>query len=127
MKLLLAHNRYLYRGGEDEVFRREGDLLRSAGHEVGEYVRHNSELSKDGMWSSVRAAMGTLWARDSAREIRSLLRRVKPELVHFHNTFPLISPAAYYACKQEGIPVVQSLHNPRILCPAATFYRNGRA
>jgi glycosyltransferase involved in cell wall biosynthesis len=59
--------------------------------------------------------------------LRSLLQREKPDLAHFHNTFPLISPAAYYACQQEGIPVVQSLHNPRLMCPAATLYREGRA
>jgi len=126
MKLLLAHNRYLHAGGEDVVFRREGELLRSAGHDVVEYVRHNSDISKDGILSNIRAATRTFWARNTAQEMRSLLRSVKPHLVHFHNTFPLISPAAYYVCKEEGVPVVQSLHNPRIMCPAATLYREGR-
>jgi glycosyltransferase involved in cell wall biosynthesis len=126
MKLLLAHNHYRIAGGEDVVFRREGELLRSAGHDVLEYVRQNSEISKDGILSSMRAAMRTFWAWDTAQEMRSLLRSVKPDLVHFHNTFPLISPAAYYVCQEEGVPVVQSLHNPRLLCPAATLHREGR-
>jgi len=127
MKLLIAHNRYRYPGGEDQVFSREGELLRSAGHQVVEYVRHNREIPEHNVLNSLRVGMRTLWARDSAHDLRQILRRENPDLVHFHNTFPLISPAAYYACKQEGIPVVQSLHNPRFMCPAATLSREGKA
>src|SRR5436309_4170743 len=127
MKLLVAHNHYRQSGGEDEVFLRESELLRSAGHEVLEYKEHNSGISEDGIPSKVQLAARTLWAADSVGRLRSLLRRERPDLVHFHNTFPLISPAAYYACHQEGVPVVQSLHNSRLICPAATLYRNGSA
>ena len=127
MKLLVAHNHYRQSGGEDEVFLRESELLRSAGHEVLEYKEHNGEISEDGIPSKVQLAARTFWATDSVARLRSLLRREKPDLVHFHNTFPLISPAAYYACHQEGVPVVQSLHNSRLICPAATLYRNGSA
>lgn len=126
MKLLIAHNRYRNPGGEDEVFSREVELLRSAGQDVVEYTRHNNEISELGILSSVKLGMRTLWAWDSAKELRSLLRKERPQLAHFHNTFPLISPAAYYACKEAGIPVVQSLHNTRIVCPASTNYREGR-
>lgn len=124
MKLLIAHNRYRYPGGEDVVFSREAELLRSAGHNVIEYVRQNTEIPNDGIWNNVRTGIRTIWAWDTAGELRSILRRERPELVHFHNTFPLISPAAYYVCREEGVPVVQSLHNPRILCPGATLYRD---
>ena len=127
MKLLIAHNRYRYPGGEDEVVCREAELLRSAGHHVAEYVRHNREISEHHVLNRLRVGMRTLWAWDSVHDLRKILRRENPDLVHFHNTFPLISPAAYYACKQEGIPVVQSLHNPRFMCPAAVLSRNGRA
>jgi glycosyltransferase involved in cell wall biosynthesis len=127
MKLLIAHNRYRYPGGEDEVVCREGELLRSAGHQVTEYVRHNREIPEHDVLNRVRVGMRTLWAWDSAHELRKIVGRENPDLVHFHNTFPLISPAAYYACKQEGIPVVQSLHNPRFMCPAAVLSRNGKA
>ena len=126
MKLLLVHNRYRQPGGEDEVFLRQSELLRSAGHEVLEYTRHNDEIVDDGILSKANLAARTLWAWDSVARLRTLLRREKPDLAHFHNTFPLISPAAYYACQREGIPVVQSLHNARLMCPAATFYREGR-
>jgi glycosyltransferase involved in cell wall biosynthesis len=125
MKLLLAHNRYRQSGGEDEVFLRESELLRSGGHEVVEYTPHNSEIAEGGILNKAKIAMRALWARDSVARLRSLLRRERPDLAHFHNTFPLISPAAYYTCQKEGIPVVQSLHNPRLVCPAATLHREG--
>jgi glycosyltransferase involved in cell wall biosynthesis len=126
MKLLIAHNRYRYPGGEDVVFSREAALLRSAGHDVVEYVRQNTEIQSDGILNDVKTGIRTLWASETARELRSILRKEKPQLVHFHNTFPLISPAAYYACKEAGVAVVQSLHNPRIICPAATHFREVR-
>jgi len=125
MKLLLAHNHYRQSGGEDEVFLRESELLRSGGHEVLEYTPHNSEIAEGGILNKAKIAMRTLWARDSVARLRSLLRDERPDVAHFHNTFPLISPAAYYACQEEGIPVVQSLHNPRLVCPAATLHREG--
>jgi len=127
MKVLLVHNRYRHAGGEDEVVLRESKLLRSSGHEVQEFTRHNSEIVEDGILSKAKMAMRTFWAWDSVSRLRSLLRREKPDIAHFHNTFPLISPAAYHACQQEGIPVVQSLHNPRLMCPAATLHREGTA
>jgi glycosyltransferase involved in cell wall biosynthesis len=127
MKLLLAHNRYRQSGGEDEVFLRESELLRAAGHEVLEYTAHNSEIAEEGIFGKAKLAARTLWAWDSVARLRALLRSERPCLAHFHNTFPLISPAAYYACQKEGIPVVQSLHNARLMCPAATFYRKGSA
>jgi glycosyltransferase involved in cell wall biosynthesis len=108
------------------VFCREAALLRSGGHDVVEYVRQNTEIPNQGILHNIRTGVRALWAWDTTRELRSMLRRLKPQLVHFHNTFPLISPAAYYVCKEEGVPVVQSLHNPRILCPAATLYREGQ-
>lgn len=126
MKVLLVHNRYRLAGGEDEVFLRESRLLRLAGHEVTEYIRSNSEIVENGILNQVSLGMRTLWARDSQEALRSILRRERPHIVHFHNTFPLISPAAYYACLNERIPVVQSLHNARLLCPAATLWREGK-
>ena len=70
-------------------------------------------------------AAGTVWRRAAARELRSVMRDVSPDIVHFHNTFPLISPAAYYAVAAEGLPVVQTLPNFRLLCAKATFFRDG--
>lgn len=125
MKILLVHNRYQQSGGEDEVFCREAALLRSRGHQVFEYVRHNDEIRSYGLLARVSNGPRTIWAWDSVRDLRKILRTENPQVAHFHNTFPLISPAAYYACNRAGVPVVQTLHNPRLLCPAATLFRDG--
>ena len=126
MKLLMAHNSYRYPGGEDEVFHRECELLRSAGNTIVEYTRDNHAIAERAILAQIQVGLQSVWARDSAKELRSLLRRERPDVAHFHNTFPLISPAAYYVCRQEGIPVVQSLYNARPMCPAATCLREDR-
>lgn len=123
MRVVLVHNFYQQAGGEDVVFASERDLLREHGVEVVEYTRHNDAIEHA---SLVGVATATVWAPDSRRALEDLLRRHRPDLVHFHNTFPLISPAAYYACRTAGVPVVQTLHNYRLLCPSATLFRQGR-
>ncbi len=123
MKILIAHNAYQQRGGEDAVVEAEADLLRSHGHEVMEYRRHNDELA--GM-SRREAAIGTLWSSRTRAELGGLLRSAQPDVLHVHNTFPLISPSLYWAAADCGVPVVQTLHNFRLLCPQAMLLREGR-
>ena len=122
MKIVLCHNYYQQPGGEDQVFADEAALLATHGHDVIRHTVHNDAISEMGRLS---VATKALWNRASYREIESLLKRERPDVIHFTNTFPLISPAAYYAAKNAGVPVVQSLHNYRLLCPGGTFYRNG--
>ncbi len=121
LRVLMAHNYYQQPGGEDVVFAAEKDLLRSRGHEVIEYTDTNARL--DGM-NRFKAAKETIWSVPSYRAIKKIILEKKPDVVHFHNTFLMISPSTYYACREEGVPVVQTLHNYRLLCPAATFYRD---
>lgn len=123
MKILLIHNFYRHPGGEDVAFRSEADLLRSKGHQVFEFTENNSKLSREHM---LKAATNAVWSRESYHNIRNVISRVKPDIAHFHNTFLRISPAAYYACKEAGIPVVQTLHNYRLICPNALLMRNGK-
>jgi len=126
ISILQFHNLYQQPGGEDVEMRAEKGLLTAAGHRVLEYFRDNDEIARYGPWEKATLGLRTVWAWDSYREIRALLRREKPDVAHFHNTFPLISPAAYYACREAGVPVVQTLHNYRLLCPAATLQNDGR-
>jgi glycosyltransferase involved in cell wall biosynthesis len=126
MKVLLVHNHYQQPGGEDTSMLAEEGVLRAAGHWVVEYIRHNDEIKDYGLGSKATLPLRTVWAWDSYREIKALLARERPDLAHFQNTFPLISPAAYYACREAGVPVVQTLRNYRLLCPAATFLNHGR-
>ncbi len=123
MKILLAHNKYQRPGGEDQVYEAEGELLEAQGHQVLRHTVHNDQIKS---MSALALAGATLWNRASYRELRKLLRRERPEVIHFHNTFPLISPSAYYAARAEGVPVVQTLHNYRLLCPNGLLMREGR-
>jgi glycosyltransferase involved in cell wall biosynthesis len=127
MKILIVHNFYQLPGGEDTVLRNETELLVAAGHEVTSYIRDNDEIKQYRWREKATLPARTLWAWDSYAGIRGLLERSKCDVAHFHNTFPLVSPAAYYACREVGVPVVQSLDNPRLFCPGATCLRIRRA
>lgn len=125
MKILLVHNHYQQPGGEDVVFAQERQLLRSRGHRVATYLRSNLEIENYSILKQLSVPKRAVWASDSRREILALLRREKPALVHVHNTFIQISPSIFSACQEAGVPVIQTLHNFRLLCPAATFFRHG--
>lgn len=123
MKVIVVHNAYQMRGGEDVVVEAEAKLLRDNGHEVIEYRRHNDEL-KD--MTKVGALADAIWSKRTVREMSALLQAQKPDVVHVHNTFPLISPSLYWAAAEAKIPIVQTLHNFRLMCPQAMFLRNGK-
>lgn len=125
MKILLIHNRYQQPGGEDVVVAQERQLLQSRGHEVEVYERSNDELLAYSPLHKLAVPKTAVWAEDSRREVLDVIRRLRPAIVHVHNTFMMISPSIYSACRQAGVPVVQTLHNFRFLCPAASFFRNG--
>jgi glycosyltransferase involved in cell wall biosynthesis len=126
MKIVLVHNSYQQPGGEDIVFGQERDLLRSRGHEVVEYVRSNHEVKQFVSLRQLALAKRTIWAGDTRREFRQLLLRERPNVVHVHNTFVMISPSIYWACRAAQVPVVQTLHNYRLFCPSGNFLREGR-
>jgi glycosyltransferase involved in cell wall biosynthesis len=123
MKVLIAHNYYQRPGGEDQVFRTEADLLEQRGHQVIRETIHNDATRDLG---SIALGIKSIWNQHSYRRFQALVRQEKPDVVHFHNTFPLLSPAVYYASRQEGAAVVQTLHNYRLACPSATLFRNGQ-
>jgi glycosyltransferase involved in cell wall biosynthesis len=122
MKILLAHNYYLQPGGEDVAFRTEIELLQEHGHTVQVYEEHNSRIDQ---LNPVSVAIETIWSESSRQKLIAILNQFRPDVVHFQNTFPLISPSAYYACRRVNASVVQTLQNYRLLCPAATLYRDG--
>lgn len=122
MRVMLLHNTYQHPGGEDQVFAAEGALLEERGHEVERYTVSNDLI--DGM-SRTALAASTVWNRDSYRALRAQFRAKRPDVAHFHNTFPLLSPSAYAAARDEGVPVVQTLHNYRLLCVNALLFRDG--
>ena len=123
LRVLVAHNSYQMRGGEDAVVDAEVALLRSHGHAVTEYRRHNDELLD---MRTLDAAVDTLWSRKTSHDVAALMAEARPDVIHVHNTFPLISPSLYWAAHRHCVPVVQTLHNFRLLCPQAMFLRDGK-
>ena len=123
MKIVIAHNYYQQRGGEASVFEAECTLLENHGHQIIPYTKDNHQINE--ISSKISLALNTHWSTQSYKELKTIIEKEKPDIAHFHNTFPLISPSAYYACQEMGVPVVQTLHNYRLMCPAAIFLRNG--
>ncbi|MCC7349589.1 MAG: glycosyltransferase family 4 protein [Phycisphaerales bacterium] len=127
MRILLVHNFYREAGGEDVVFAAEGALLESHGQEVHRLTFDNDEIpDRRGPLRSAKLAGGTIWSASAAQRVRRAVQQFRPQVVHFHNTFPLISPSAYSACRAEGTAVVQTLHNYRLMCINALLFRDGR-
>jgi glycosyltransferase involved in cell wall biosynthesis len=125
MKIIVVHNTYREAGGEDVVFESEKRLLERAGHRVIPYVRSNMELDSSSLLGQIAIAPRMLWSSKTRSEFSAILNNESPDLVHVHNTFMAISPSIYSACSERGIPVVQTLHNFRLLCPAGNFFRDG--
>jgi glycosyltransferase involved in cell wall biosynthesis len=123
MRILIVHNAYQQRGGEDAVVDAEVALLRQHGHDVELYSQHNDALKT---MSRANAAATTIWSTRTGADMETVCERFKPDVMHAHNTFPLISPALYWAAARRNVPVVQTLHNFRLLCPQAIFLRDGK-
>ena len=123
--VLIVHNYYQIPGGEDTVVRNEKELLEEHGHKVILYTRNNSELNQLSKVGKLLLPFTTIFNFRTYKEIKKLIRKEQVDIVHVHNTLNLISPAVYYAARSMKKPVVQTVHNFRLLCPGATFYRDG--
>jgi glycosyltransferase involved in cell wall biosynthesis len=124
--VLIAHNAYRFPGGEEQAVADDRALLEARGHEVELYERTYAELRGGDGAAAAPLALGALWSARTYLEVRRLIRARRPDLVHAHNIFPLISPSLYRAARAEGVPVVQTLHNYRLICPASTLLRDGK-
>ena len=124
-KVLIVHNYYQIPGGEDTVVENEKRLLEEHGHEVILYTRHNSELNAMSKAQKLLLPFSTIFNLRTYREVRRLISEQKIDVLHVHNTLNLISPSVYYAGVSKKIPVVLTILNFRLLCPGATFFRDG--
>ena len=124
MRVLVVHNRYQQSGGEDNVVDAESHLLRDMGQDVEVWEEDNQSIvrPKDAWITALRC----IHSFESALQMKEKIARFRPDLVHIHNFFPRLSPSIHRACFRAHIPVVQTLHNFRLLCPAATLQRNGK-
>lgn len=123
--ILIVHNYYQIPGGEDTVVANEKKMLEKHGHKVILYSRNNAELKQMSKIQKAFLPITTVFNPRTYRDIKKLIGEEKIEVVHVHNTLNLVSPAVYYAARRMRVPVVQTIHNFRLLCPGATFYRDG--
>ncbi len=128
MRVLVVHNRYRTSApsGEDAAVFNERRMLESRGVEVFSFDRCNDDIDESSLLAKTATAANTIWSQRSRSELRQYVRRIRPDVVHVHNTFSMLSPSIYGACKAEGVPVVQTLHNFRLFCPGALFLRDGK-
>lgn len=128
MRVLLVHNFYQSSSpsGEDIVFENERRMLADAGNEVSVYFRQNDDIDDSGFVGKARAVPELFWSRRSFHELSEAIKEFRPDIAHFHNTFPLVSVSGYAACRANSIPIVQTLHNYRLICPNGLLLRDGR-
>lgn len=124
MRILMVHNTYQQRGGEDVSTEQDVGLLQSHGHQVQTYIRSNDEIKDYSLLQKVFLFFRPAWSWQAYRQIKHILKAFQPEIVHVQNFFPLISPAVFYACHRMKIPVVFSLRNYRLGCANGYFYRD---
>ncbi len=124
--VLIVHNYYQFPGGEDTVVENEKKNLEDNGHKVFLYTRSNSELKTFKGWKKLLLPFNTIFSIKTYMQVSKIIKTKNIDIIHVHNTLNLISPSVYYAAFYHKIPVVQTIHNFRLLCPAATFYRSQR-
>ncbi len=128
MRVLLAHCFYRSSApsGEDSVYNNEKLLLEANNIDVMPLEKQNDDINISSLTGKLKAALNTAWSRQSYTEVANMIKRNRPDIAHFHNTFPQLSPSVYKACHDNKVPVVQTLHNYRIICPGAMLLRDGK-
>jgi glycosyltransferase involved in cell wall biosynthesis len=128
MRVLIVHNRYreVAPSGENAVVDQESSALAAAGHEVELLQRRSDEIAEWSPWRLATLPAQVLWSEESRRLTDRALREFRPDVVHLHNTFPLLTPSVLHACRERSVPVVATLHNYRLSCANGSFFRDGR-
>lgn len=126
MKILQVHNEYQTPGGEEAVLEAERTILEQDGHQVKQWIARSADIKTASSAEKLRFSLNSVWSKQSYRQAKAILRNFSPDVVHVHNTVPLITPSVYAACQSEKIPVVQTLHNFKFVCPGSNLYRDGQ-
>ncbi|NVK42266.1 MAG: glycosyltransferase family 4 protein [Oceanospirillaceae bacterium] len=125
MKILQVHNIYQGKTGEEAVVDEERKVLEENGHKVIQYIKDNASLKDDSKLKRLRMICSLNASKEVAKELGELLDRERPDICHVHNTFPIITPIVYEVCKSKGVPVIQTLHNYKMICTNSLLFRNG--
>jgi glycosyltransferase involved in cell wall biosynthesis len=125
MRILVIHNYYQQWGGESAAVNAQVALLRRAGHTVVAYERSNAEIARFQSLRKCAFFWRSFYSHDTYCELRGMIACGKPDVMHVHNVFPLITPSAYLAARDAELPIVQTIHNFRFLCPNGLFYTHG--
>lgn len=125
MNILLVHNFYKFPGGEDTVVNNEYNMLKEHGHNVILYTKDNKDIKSDSLLDKGKLAFDAIFSKQSYREVKDIIEEEHIDIMHVHNTMTLVSPSVYYAAKDKKIPIVQTMHNFRHICPGATLYQKG--
>ncbi|GAA4052284.1 glycosyltransferase [Streptomyces shaanxiensis] len=128
MHVLVVHNRYASAqpSGENKVVDQEVALLREAGHRVEVFERRSDTIADRSLLAKAAVPLLVPWNPAVRTELAARLRGERPDVVHIHNVFPLLSPAVLAACADAGVPAVATLHNYTQVCPPGTLQRDGR-
>ncbi|MGW4484138.1 glycosyltransferase [Amycolatopsis sp. NPDC004368] len=128
MKVLVVHNRYRSEqpSGENNVVDAEVALLASGGVQVSLFERRSDDIASMPLPRKALVPLQVPWNRSARAELTARLQVERPDVVHVHNTFPLLSPSILAACADARVPVVATLHNYGLVCPPGTLYRDGR-
>lgn len=126
MKILQVHNFYRTPGGECGVVKAEKKLLESHSHAVAQFSADSNTLDEMTFFEKAAAYLQIPYNVRIARRLESFVSEFEPDIAHVHNVFPMLSPAVYAALKRHSIPVVQTIHNYRFLCPNGLFYVKGK-
>lgn len=127
MKIMIIHNRYRSAApsGENRVVDQEGQALADLGHKVIRFERSSDEIEQWSKAKRMSLPARVIWSRETRRDLAAALRERQPDVVHVHNTFPLLSAAVLYACRDQAVPVVATIHNYKLACASGDFFRQG--
>jgi len=124
MKILFIHNRYQIKGGEDSVLENEIQLLKNNGHQVDNYILSNNSIKS--IFKKIKVFLSIHYSNEQKIKISNYIKQSKPDIVHVHNFFPLITPSVFDACIENNIPVIHTLHNFRLICPSAILMHKNK-
>ncbi len=124
LRILQVHNHYQFTGGEDVVVEAEYLILQTNGNSVDLFEVTNENIR--GIKAKIETAINVTYSQKYIKKLSVRINEFQPDIVHVHNFFPLLTPSIYDVCKNFGLPVIQTLHNYRIICPGAYLIRNSQ-